>query len=92
MSVRVALNDQRPWYTNLDVIAGKAILSLPRRETVTAITVKLEGECKTRLVGEIPVAIGVMGRRTRDEVVETEVHKVSNLFMMLFAALVICFS
>ncbi|KAI4195257.1 MAG: hypothetical protein LQ348_002484 [Seirophora lacunosa] len=84
MSVRVALNDQRPWYTNLDVIAGKAILSLPRRETVTAITVKLEGECKTRLVGEIPVAIGVMGRRTRDEVVETEVHKVLYKVSTLF--------
>ncbi|KAL9013603.1 MAG: hypothetical protein Q9173_001720 [Seirophora scorigena] len=84
MSVRVVLNDQRPWYTNLDVIAGKVILSLPRREMVTAITVKLEGECKTRLVGEIPVAIGVMGRRTRDEVVETEIHKVLYKVSTLF--------
>ncbi|KAI4271205.1 MAG: hypothetical protein L6R35_006558, partial [Caloplaca aegaea] len=76
MAVRIVLNDQRSWYTNLDVISGKIILSLPRRETITAITVKLEGESITHLVGDVPIAISAMGRRTHDEMVETEFHKV----------------
>ncbi|KAL8649983.1 MAG: hypothetical protein Q9210_004084 [Variospora velana] len=76
MAVRIVLNDQRSWYTNLDVISGKVILSLPRRDTITAITVKLEGESRTRLVGDVPIAISAMGRRTHDEMVETEFHKV----------------
>lgn len=52
MSVRVQL-DQEPGdvYTNLDFVRGRVILTLPTDATVSSITVKLEGESKTRLDG-----------------------------------------
>lgn len=52
MSVRVQLD--RPHgdvYTNLDFVTGRVILTLPTDATISAITVKLEGESKTRLDG-----------------------------------------
>ncbi|KAL8731850.1 MAG: hypothetical protein Q9166_003134 [cf. Caloplaca sp. 2 TL-2023] len=71
MSIRIQLNSSQPLYTNLDFIGGKAILSLTKNETIEAITVKLEGESKTRLVGDPPIK-----RRRDDSVEEIEVHKV----------------
>ncbi|MBA7494016.1 hypothetical protein ES702_04583 [subsurface metagenome] len=52
MSVRVQL-DHEPGdvYTNLDFVRGRVILILPTDATVSAITVKLEGESKSRLDG-----------------------------------------
>lgn len=52
MSVRVQL-DQEPGdvYTNLDFVRGRVLLTLPTDATVSSITVKLEGESKTRLDG-----------------------------------------
>lgn len=52
MSVRVQL-DQNPGdvYTNLDFVTGRVLLTLPTDATVSSITVKLEGESKTRLDG-----------------------------------------
>lgn len=78
MSVRIVLDHHRSLYTNLDFIQGRAILSLTRNETIAAVTVKLEGESKTRLLGEtaLPPSVGGMGRRTHDVTIETEVHKV----------------
>lgn len=49
MSIRIALENQPEFYTNLDVIRGQVVISLSRNEHVGAIIVKLEGESKTAL-------------------------------------------
>ena len=49
--VRIQLNHNHNSFTNLDEISGQVILSLVTQETVAAITVKLEGESRTRLAG-----------------------------------------
>lgn len=52
MSVRVHLDPPRgDVYTNLDFVKGRVILTLPTDATISSITVKLEGESKTRLDG-----------------------------------------
>lgn len=52
MSVRVQLDREHgDIYTNLDFVTGRVVLTLPTDATVSAITVKLEGESKTRLEG-----------------------------------------
>lgn len=80
MSVRIVLEKPRSLYTNLDFVAGRAILSLTSNETVTAITVKLEGESKSRLLGEAfnPYGgyPGAYRRGREPSTIETEVHKV----------------
>ncbi|KAI4183750.1 MAG: hypothetical protein L6R41_005213 [Letrouitia leprolyta] len=79
MSIRIVLDNPQSLYTNLDFVAGKAILSLTSNETITAITVKLEGESKTRLLGEAFNPYGGFSggyRRAREpSTIETEVHK-----------------
>ncbi|KAL9576834.1 MAG: hypothetical protein Q9212_006778 [Teloschistes hypoglaucus] len=80
MSVRIALDNNQPTlYTNLDFISGRAILSLRNHETIAAITVKLEGESRSRLIGDpqLPMGYGVgFHRRREDMTLETELHKV----------------
>ncbi|KAL9006871.1 MAG: hypothetical protein Q9188_000402 [Gyalolechia gomerana] len=80
MSVRIVLEKPRSLYTNLDFVAGRAILSLTSNETVTAITVKLEGESKSRLLGEAfnPYGgyPGAYRRGREPSTIETEVHKI----------------
>ncbi|KAF7545420.1 hypothetical protein G7046_g9572 [Stylonectria norvegica] len=49
MSVRIALNNQPEFYTNLDFISGRIVLGLNRAEQVGSIVVKLEGESVTAL-------------------------------------------
>ncbi|KAK1756821.1 hypothetical protein QBC47DRAFT_377726 [Echria macrotheca] len=49
MSVRIALEKQSEFYTNLDVVRGHVVISLDRNEPIGAVVVKLEGECKTAL-------------------------------------------
>ena len=49
MSITIALTDAPEFYTNLDVIAGRIVVSLNRPEQVGAIIVKLEGESRTAL-------------------------------------------
>ncbi|KAH6690337.1 arrestin [Plectosphaerella plurivora] len=49
MSIRIVLDNQPEFYTNLDFIEGRVILSLNRAEQVGGIIVKLEGESKTAL-------------------------------------------
>ncbi|KAK0720923.1 hypothetical protein B0H67DRAFT_644119 [Lasiosphaeris hirsuta] len=49
MSIRISLENQPEFYTNLDVIRGHIIISLSRPEHVGAIIVKLEGESRTAL-------------------------------------------
>ncbi|KAL9613150.1 MAG: hypothetical protein Q9167_002315 [Letrouitia subvulpina] len=79
MSVRIHLDKPQGCFTNLDYITGKVILSITSNETVTAINVKLEGDSKTRLLGNRPYGgfeDRFPTRQRGDEVqVETEVHK-----------------
>lgn len=75
MSVRIQLDKPRGAFTNLDQISGVVILSLLGSETVSAITVKLEGESRTHLAGSTNL------RRNFDshekEGSRQEIHKVS---------------
>lgn len=50
MSVRIVLANPHTFYTNLDPISGRIILTLPTDETISGITVKLEGESRTILM------------------------------------------
>ncbi|KAH6899779.1 hypothetical protein B0T10DRAFT_5447 [Thelonectria olida] len=49
MSLRIALENQPEFYTNLDFIKGRVILGLNRPEQIGSIVVKLEGESTTAL-------------------------------------------
>lgn len=49
MSLRIALDNQPEFYTNLDFIQGRVILGLNRAEQIGSIVVKLEGESATAL-------------------------------------------
>lgn len=75
MSVRIQLDKPRGAFTNLDQISGVVILSIMGPETVSAITVKMEGESRSCLAGNLNV------RRNYDgfekEASRQEVHKVS---------------
>lgn len=79
MSVRIELDKPQGAFTNLDQISGKVILSILGPETVSAITIKLEGESKSVLAGSSNP------RRNYDKFekessrheVHKEVHKVS---------------
>lgn len=53
MSVRIVLDNAPEFYTNLDFVEGRVILTLTRPEQISAIVVKLEGEAKTALVPEL---------------------------------------
>ena len=80
MSVRIHLDRPQGCFTNLDFISGKAILSITGNETVTGITVKLEGDSRTKLLGNRPYG-GLDERfphrqRVDDVQVESELHKV----------------
>ncbi|KAL8713306.1 MAG: hypothetical protein Q9220_002505 [cf. Caloplaca sp. 1 TL-2023] len=81
MSIRIELDTPNALFTNLDFLTGRLILSLTHNQSVAAITVKLEGESKTRLVGNLPAphgyGYGGGSYRRRDEsTVESEVHKI----------------
>ncbi|KAK3377699.1 hypothetical protein B0H63DRAFT_222712 [Podospora didyma] len=49
MSIRIALENQPEFYTNLDIIRGQVVFSLSRQEQISAVIVKLEGESRTAL-------------------------------------------
>ncbi|KIW34968.1 uncharacterized protein PV07_01697 [Cladophialophora immunda] len=50
MSVRIQFDQPvQRCYTNLDFVSGNVILILPNDATISAVTVKLEGESRTRL-------------------------------------------
>lgn len=76
MSIRIVLENPRSLYTNLDFLPGRAILSLTTNETIAAITVKLEGDSKTRLFGEAFNPYRGYRRGRENSTIETEVHKV----------------
>ena len=95
MSIRIQLNRPHAFYTNLDEVTGKVILSLPRDEAVAAIFVKLEGESRTRLAGAAAnrrpagglLSARLIGREPYDDAeTELEVHKVRNSFRRFLKA------
>lgn len=73
MSVHVQFDQpQSRCYTNLDFISGRVILVLPSDASISAVTVKLEGESRTRLA--VPKFPG--NERSDKKRTELEVHKV----------------
>ncbi|KAG8533763.1 uncharacterized protein KY384_001504 [Bacidia gigantensis] len=64
---------QANYYTNLDEVSGQVLLSLTAQETIAAITVKLEGESRTRLAGAYGVP-GTYDPYARNQT-QLEVHK-----------------
>ena len=73
MSVRIQVDRQHSHFTNLDFISGRVVLNLTSDEAIGSITVKLEGESKTRLAA--PRSIYQEGQNSKKT--ELEVHKVS---------------
>lgn len=72
MAVRVLLDKPFAHFTNLDFITGKAVLTLSADTPVTSISVKLEGESRTRLVApKYP-----HNERSDKKRTELETHKV----------------
>lgn len=85
MSVRIQLDDPHAFYTNLDYISGRVILSLGSDENVSAVVVKLEGESRTLLIRpmNVPNAQLYTQRNRRDGVAEENhkiLYKVSQVF------------
>lgn len=72
MSATIQLDGPDNHFTNLDVISGKVILSLPSEASIGGIQVKLEGESKTRLSGPRHPHIEQSDKKRT----EIEVHKV----------------
>jgi hypothetical protein len=66
--------DPHGQYTNLDVVTGRVILQNPTGTTISHITVKLEGEARTRLLAP-PSQNQNQNRRENPRPV-LEVHKV----------------
>lgn len=80
MSVRIQLDDPHAFYTNLDYLSGRVILSLSSDENVSAIVVKLEGESRTLLMRPLgPQAQqypGYQSRQQQRQGVAQEIHKI----------------
>lgn len=77
MAVHIQLDRPHAYFTNLDIITGRAILTIFGEETISAVNVKLECESRTRLA-----APSHGGRRDRAQT-ELEVHKVSKYCMQI---------
>jgi hypothetical protein len=88
MSVRIQLDNPHQFYTNLDFISGRVILNLTNDETVSAITVKLEGESKTVLMRPMGPQYQANGplysRRDQRQGLASENHKVLYRMEMVF--------
>lgn len=76
MSVRIVLDEpESRCYTNLDFITGSIHLILPNDTAISAVTVKLEGESRTRLTApKFPDS-----KNSEKKRVELELHKVRGL-------------
>lgn len=88
MSVRIQFDDPHAFYTNLDYISGKIILSLVSDENVSAVMVKLEGESRTVLMRP-PMHMQqnpqlYMRRDQRQGQLATENHKILYKVMQVF--------
>jgi hypothetical protein len=80
MSVRIQLDKPHSFYTNLDFISGRVILSLTSDDNVSAILVKLEGESRTVLMRPAGVQQNLnpalINRSRRDQGLAEENHKI----------------
>ncbi|MCJ1401368.1 hypothetical protein MMC11_004580 [Xylographa trunciseda] len=72
MAVHIQLDRPYAYFTNLDIITGRVILSIFSEETISAINVKLECESRTRLAMPPRGGSGYRGDRSQTEL---EVHK-----------------
>ncbi|MCJ1453857.1 hypothetical protein MMC28_004206 [Mycoblastus sanguinarius] len=82
MSVRIELDRPHAHFTNLDIISGRCILSILSPETISAITVKLEGESRTRLAGHANPR-GTYDGFERDQT-QLELHKLLYKILIVF--------
>jgi Arrestin (or S-antigen), N-terminal domain len=84
MAIQIQLDDAHPFYTNLDYISGRVVLSLSNDEKISSIFVKLEGESRSALLRprDYPGAQGGMRRYRPREA--TENHKVLYKVMQAF--------
>ncbi|KAF3484163.1 uncharacterized protein GIQ15_03487 [Arthroderma uncinatum] len=71
MAVRIILDRPHAYFTNLDYITGKAVLSLTTETSIASIVVKLEGESRTRLAS----AKYPHNERSDKKRTEIELHK-----------------
>ena len=79
MHVQLVLDDVPSTLTNLDTLNGKVVLRLFATTPLSNITVKLEGESKTRLKGSVQSATGQVRAEegVGDKlVIREETHKV----------------
>ena len=76
MSVRIALDNPPEFYTNLDFISGRVIVSLNRPEAISGIIVKLEGESNTSLAVSLKPPPGSYSTSKEVGEVLSESHKV----------------
>lgn len=74
-NVRIRFENAPVFYTNLDFITGKVILTLNKEENVSGIVVKLEGESVTRLLRPLQRG-GQMDPRMQKQAVVLENHKI----------------
>lgn len=76
--MRIALDNQPEFFTNLDVISGQVILHLNRPEQIGGIVVKLEGESNTSLQPPSPFEDGRNGRDgySSNAAINSESHKI----------------
>lgn len=74
MSVRIDLDQSLLHFTNLDHLSGRVIIALVADASVSAVTVKLEGESRSRLAAPKQPYSPERSDRTRTEF---ELHKVS---------------
>jgi hypothetical protein len=75
MSVRIQFDRPQVHFTNLDFLTGRVIVHLVADATISAITVKLEGESRTRLSG--PRLTAYNNERSEKRRTELEWHKVN---------------
>ncbi|KAJ3497311.1 hypothetical protein NLG97_g2000 [Lecanicillium saksenae] len=81
MSMRITLDNQPEFFTNLDIISGQVILHLNRPEQIGGIVVKLEGESNTSLAAPSPFE---NGRDNRDGYSSSNAAMISESHKILY--------
>ena len=81
MSVRIQFDRPQVHFTNLDFLTGKVIIHLVADAAISAVTVKLEGESRTRLSGP---RLTYNNERSDKRRTELEWHKVSKCCLCYF--------
>lgn len=78
MSVRIKFDRPQVHFTNLDYLTGKVVVHLVADAAISAVTVKLEGESRTRLSGP---KLACNNERSDKRRTELEWHKVSECLL-----------